>query len=95
MEVSKTHTNLGEFAGFVCWLWIFHRARTDGPVVMGWRHPWEHAEDPWAGYKIEEETVENIDELKQEWESFTVKAMNPSDDDDDDDDDDDEVSFLI
>eukprot|EP00555_Chaetoceros_dichaeta_P002013 CAMPEP_0198249700 /NCGR_PEP_ID=MMETSP1447-20131203/1133_1 /TAXON_ID=420782 /ORGANISM="Chaetoceros dichaeta, Strain CCMP1751" /LENGTH=116 /DNA_ID=CAMNT_0043934387 /DNA_START=59 /DNA_END=409 /DNA_ORIENTATION=- len=48
LSVSKTHTRLGEAFGFVCWMWIFHRTRCDGPVVMGWRHPWEHAEDPWA-----------------------------------------------
>uniref|UniRef100_A0A7N0VA08 Uncharacterized protein n=1 Tax=Kalanchoe fedtschenkoi TaxID=63787 RepID=A0A7N0VA08_KALFE len=21
--------------------WIFYRAKQDGPVVLGWRHPWE------------------------------------------------------
>ena len=21
---------------------LFYRARHDGPVMLGWRHPWEH-----------------------------------------------------
>jgi len=21
---------------------LFYRARKDGPVLLGWRHPWEH-----------------------------------------------------
>jgi len=50
MDVSKVHTNLGEAFGFVCWIWIFHRARLDGGVVLGWRHPWEHAPDPWESH---------------------------------------------
>ncbi|KAL3695484.1 hypothetical protein R1sor_009560 [Riccia sorocarpa] len=28
-------------------LWVIHRARKDGPVLMGWRHPWEgHGHGP-------------------------------------------------
>ncbi|KAG6529487.1 hypothetical protein ZIOFF_011686 [Zingiber officinale] len=23
------------------WFWILYRAKQDGPVVLGWRHPWE------------------------------------------------------
>jgi hypothetical protein len=40
------------------WLWIFHRARQDGPVVLGWRHPWEHAHDPWAIHETPAELYE-------------------------------------
>ena len=36
---------VGEAMGCVMWLWVFHRARHDGPVVLGWRHPWEHGPD--------------------------------------------------
>ncbi|BFI43015.1 hypothetical protein MPTK2_8g14200 [Marchantia polymorpha subsp. ruderalis] len=25
----------------IMWLWVLHRARKDGPVVLGWRHPWD------------------------------------------------------
>ncbi|BFZ57291.1 hypothetical protein PYCC9005_004342 [Savitreella phatthalungensis] len=23
------------------WFWMLYRAREDGPVLLGWRHPWE------------------------------------------------------
>ena len=88
LEVSDVHTKMGEGIGFVCWLWIFYRAREDLPVVLGWRHPWEHAEDPWAAVSIPEEQVEGIDELRADWDAFMEKAKVPGDGDDDDDDDD-------
>ncbi|RRT42847.1 hypothetical protein BHE74_00023097 [Ensete ventricosum] len=25
----------------ICRFWILYRAKQDGPVVLGWRHPWE------------------------------------------------------
>ncbi|TKA31122.1 hypothetical protein B0A50_02091 [Salinomyces thailandicus] len=28
--------------GAAMWFFLFYRARYDGPVVLGWRHPWEH-----------------------------------------------------
>jgi hypothetical protein len=87
-------------------MWIFHRARNDLPVVLGWRHPWEHAEDPWASYSLEHGHVEELEELQSEWDTFQVKAENPEEDDDeeeeeeDDDDDeeeedDEEVSMMM
>lgn len=87
MEVSDVHTKLGEAFGFVCWMWIFHRARNDLPVVLGWRHPWEHAEDPWAAVEAAQDDVE---ELKADWDKFQEKASIPGDGDDDEEDDDDE-----
>eukprot|EP00558_Chaetoceros_sp_UNC1202_P002946 CAMPEP_0197233918 /NCGR_PEP_ID=MMETSP1429-20130617/1832_1 /TAXON_ID=49237 /ORGANISM="Chaetoceros sp., Strain UNC1202" /LENGTH=143 /DNA_ID=CAMNT_0042692235 /DNA_START=40 /DNA_END=471 /DNA_ORIENTATION=+ len=90
MEVSEVHTQLGEVFGFVCWMWIFHRARNDLPVVLGWRHPWEHAEDPWAGNYAIEDNVEGIEELRKDWDEFTAKAIIPGDGDDDDDEEDDD-----
>jgi uncharacterized membrane protein YagU involved in acid resistance len=42
LKTSPTHELWGETFGVVCWLWIFYRARQDLPVVLGWRHPWEH-----------------------------------------------------
>ncbi len=36
------HTNAGELFGFVCWFWIFYRAKEDGAVVLGLWHPWEN-----------------------------------------------------
>ena len=89
MDVSETHKNIGEAFGFVTWLWIFYRARNDLPVVLGWRHPWDHAEDPWASVGMDEE-VQGIEELRADWDSFQEKATVPGDGDDDDDDDDDD-----
>jgi len=66
MEVSKVHTRLGEAFGFVCWMWIFHRARTDGAVVLGWRHPWEHAEDPWASVTHKDDHIDDNENLRAE-----------------------------
>ena len=42
MHESAIHKNMGELFGFVCWFWIFYRAKEDGAVVLGLRHPWEH-----------------------------------------------------
>eukprot|EP00571_Detonula_confervacea_P010173 CAMPEP_0172307650 /NCGR_PEP_ID=MMETSP1058-20130122/8460_1 /TAXON_ID=83371 /ORGANISM="Detonula confervacea, Strain CCMP 353" /LENGTH=133 /DNA_ID=CAMNT_0013019873 /DNA_START=167 /DNA_END=568 /DNA_ORIENTATION=+ len=86
MEVSKPHTIAGEVCGFLTWIWVFYRAKQDLPVVLGWRHPWEHAEDPWAIH----DHVENLEELETNWDDFVAKVTRPGEDDDDDDDDDDE-----
>jgi len=88
MEISDTHTKLGEAFGFVCWMWIFHRARNDLPVVLGWRHPWEHAEDPWAA--VSEPAHEEVEGLKADWDKFQEKASIPGDGDDDEEEDDDD-----
>ena len=84
MEVSQPHTIAGEICGFFTWIWVFHRARQDLPVVLGLRHPWEHGEDPWAI----KDHVDNLDGLQSEWESFQEKAGTPGEDDDDEDEDD-------
>jgi len=89
MEVSKQHTWWGEAFGTVAWLWIFHRARNDLPVVLGWRHPWDHAPDPWAP-----DVHVNTGALKQEWDTFgresAIKGEDDDDDEDEDEDDEDE-----
>lgn len=86
MEVSKVHTWWGEAFGVVCWLWVFHRARNDLPVVLGWRHPWEHAPDPWAPDVHINEKV-----LAADWDTFgRASAIQGEDDDDEDDEDEDE-----
>ncbi|KAF2484590.1 hypothetical protein BDY17DRAFT_323431 [Neohortaea acidophila] len=28
--------------GAAMWFFLFYRARHDMPVLLGWRHPWEH-----------------------------------------------------
>ncbi|ORY86849.1 hypothetical protein BCR37DRAFT_376119 [Protomyces lactucae-debilis] len=27
--------------GASMWFWMLYRAKQDGPVLLGWRHPWE------------------------------------------------------
>ena len=39
---SEIHKKLGIGFGAVCWFWIFYRAKEDGAVVLGLKHPWEH-----------------------------------------------------
>merc|ERR1711957_1009647 len=85
MEVCETRTMVGEVAGFLTWIWIFYRAKEDLGVVLGWRHPWEHAPDPWA---IHDDLNEK--ELETLWEADLQKLGNPGEDDDDDDDDEDD-----
>ncbi|EJK59962.1 hypothetical protein THAOC_19761 [Thalassiosira oceanica] len=84
LEVSQPHHYLGEACGFLTWMWIFYRAKQDLPVVLGWRHPWEHAEDPW---KIVDH-VDDLEGLEKSWDEFADKSTRPGEDDDDDDDDD-------
>lgn len=92
MEVSEPHRIAGEICGFFTWIWVFHRAREDGAVVLGLRHPWEHAEDPWAV----KDHVDNLDGLRTDWEEFTAKATNPGEDvDDDEEEDDGEFDFTV
>mmetsp|Transcript_42415 Transcript_42415/g.77500 ORF Transcript_42415/g.77500 Transcript_42415/m.77500 type:complete len:155 (-) Transcript_42415:153-617(-) len=86
MEVSPVHTYAGEICGFFAWIWIFHRAKEDLGVVLGFRHPWEHAPDPWAIV----DHVEDLEVLENDWDDFVAKAVRPGEDDDDDDDEDDE-----
>jgi hypothetical protein len=85
MQVSEQHTWWGEAFGTVCWVWIFHRARLDGPVVLGFRHPWEHAEDPFAPHAVHAET-ESV--MEDTWDSFTSKAMIQKEVDDEDEEED-------
>lgn len=89
LKLSPIHKMWGEAFGVVCWVWIFHRARHDGPVVLGWRHPWDHVEDPW---KVKGETLHPEDEkdLEKDWDGFLRKAISPGEDDDDDDDEEEE-----
>ncbi|CAP73136.1 uncharacterized protein PODANS_2_5510 [Podospora anserina S mat+] len=28
--------------GASMWFWIFYKAKEDGPVLLGWKHPWDH-----------------------------------------------------
>lgn len=75
---------VGEFLGFVMWMWIFHRTRHDGPVVLGWRHPWDHAPDPFAmddGHGHGHGDASS--ELQDQWEKTSVASLMMLDDEDD------------
>ncbi|CAL5384544.1 unnamed protein product [Camellia sinensis] len=32
--------------------WVLYRAKQDGPVVLGWRHPWEGHGDHGHGHEV-------------------------------------------
>ncbi|ORX34386.1 hypothetical protein BD324DRAFT_653163 [Kockovaella imperatae] len=40
------HRVLAKGMGATMWFFVFYRARQDGAVMLGWRHPWEgHGHD--------------------------------------------------
>jgi hypothetical protein len=86
MHVDEGFKAWGEAFGVVCWLWVFHRARSDLPVFLGLRHPWEHAEDPFFPH------VHHVSAASPEaaarhasWDKFSAKSLVQSDEDDDED----------
>ena len=38
---KRWHVVTGKGLCAVMWFWVLYRAKQDGPVVLGWRHPWE------------------------------------------------------
>ncbi|WFD34569.1 hypothetical protein MCUN1_001410 [Malassezia cuniculi] len=38
------HTITAHLLGGAMWFWLLYRARQDGPVVLGLRHPWDHGD---------------------------------------------------
>ncbi|KAL6982626.1 hypothetical protein U1Q18_016014 [Sarracenia purpurea var. burkii] len=42
---KRWHTLTGKGMCAMMWFWVLYRAKQDGPVVLGWRHPWEGHED--------------------------------------------------
>lgn len=36
------HRFWGKALGATMWFWIMYRAKQDGPVLLGWKKPWEH-----------------------------------------------------
>lgn len=83
METNKFGENLGDIFGTIAWLWIFHRFRQDGPVLLGYAHPWEHGHDD-HGHSPAKKLKPG--EVTDNWQKFSDKALVPGDDDDDDDD---------
>ncbi|KAI8868489.1 hypothetical protein GQ42DRAFT_164094 [Ramicandelaber brevisporus] len=41
-RVAFQHRFWSKLLGATMWLWIMYRAKEDGPVLLGWRHPWDH-----------------------------------------------------
>lgn len=87
METNKFGENVGDAFGTIAWLWVFHRFRQDGAVLLGFQHPWEHGHDdhhaPSHSFSLKPKPAGDV---KETWEKFSDRATEPGDDDDDDDD---------
>ena len=90
--MSEIHQQWGEAFGVVAWLWVFHRARHDLPVMYGFRHPWEHAPDPFAPdhHHGHGHASSSHSDAQEQLEKFMAKATVQAEVDDDDEDDDDD-----
>lgn len=89
--MSEIHQRWGEAFGVVVWLWVFHRARHDLPVMYGFRHPWEHEGHGDHGHGDHHGGVEHHHgSPMEELEKFNAKAMVQGEVEDDEDDEDDE-----
>lgn len=47
---KRWHSITGKGMCAMMWFWILYRAKQDGPVVLGWRHPWEGHDDHSGGH---------------------------------------------
>ncbi|CAM8945606.1 unnamed protein product [Rhodiola kirilowii] len=57
-QPKRWHTITGKGMCAMMWFWIFYRAKQDGPVVLGWRHPWEgHGHGHGHGHGDEHEVI--------------------------------------
>jgi hypothetical protein len=85
METNKFGVNLGDIFGTICWLWVFHRFRQDGAVLLGYEHPWEHGHvDHGSSHTVSKNL--KPEEVTEGWQKFSDRAVLPGDDDDDDED---------
>jgi len=41
-KVAQWHKNVATIYGTILWLWLFWRAKNDGPALLGLKHPWDH-----------------------------------------------------
>ena len=88
---------MGEVFGTIAWLWVFHRFRHDGAVLLGYQHPWEHGGGHGHGdhgHGHGHGKPLSAKEQAAAWETFNEKSMNPEEDDDEDDEDEDDVSLF-
>jgi len=65
------------------------KKQIDLPVLLGFRHPWEHAEDPFAPHVHAKEPDEK-DAMMEKWDAFSAKAMIQREVDDDEDEEEEE-----
>jgi len=72
------------------WLWIFHRFRHDGAVLLGLKHPWEHGHDPWDISGEAEDDDQYDFESKKPDDPFDEDVDDEDDEDEDEDEDDEE-----
>ncbi|CAL9760469.1 unnamed protein product, partial [Musa acuminata subsp. burmannicoides] len=54
---KRWHVVTGKGLCAIMWFWILYRAKQDGPVVLGWRHPWEGHGDHSHGHGHEHEVL--------------------------------------
>ena len=73
METDKFGERVGEVFGTIAWVWIFHRFRMDGAVLLGMAHPWDHGHDDHHGdgHNVTKE------EMVAAWDIFAQKATIP------------------
>ncbi|XP_039829497.1 NADH dehydrogenase [ubiquinone] 1 beta subcomplex subunit 2-like isoform X2 [Panicum virgatum] len=47
---KRWHTVAGKGLCAVMWFWVFYRAKQDGAVLLGLRHPWDGHDDHSHGH---------------------------------------------
>ncbi|KAL9263265.1 ATPase GET3A-like protein [Drosera capensis] len=47
---KRWHVVTGKGMCALMWFWVLYRAKQDGPVVLGWRHPWDGHGDHGHGH---------------------------------------------
>ncbi|CAN6173656.1 unnamed protein product, partial [Urochloa humidicola] len=52
---KRWHTVAGKGLCAVMWFWVFYRAKQDGAVLLGLRHPWDGHDDHSHGHGHEHE----------------------------------------
>ncbi|KAG8074567.1 hypothetical protein GUJ93_ZPchr0006g43379 [Zizania palustris] len=52
---KRWHTVAGKGLCAVMWFWVFYRAKQDGAVLLGLRHPWDGHDDHSHGHGPEHE----------------------------------------
>eukprot|EP00980_Cylindrotheca_fusiformis_P028109 scaffold22581_cov123-Cylindrotheca_fusiformis.AAC.6 len=87
LETNPLGERIGEVFGTIAWLWIFHRFRQDGAVVLGYAHPWDHGHGDHHGHTVKKLKPE---EKLAMWDKFGERSTNPGEDDDDEEDEDDD-----